>query len=70
MTSRLASCPSSKQTEERRTLVGPRRRLRPAGQRAVVSARLAVTPAEFELHHRIRTEVFVREQRFFHPTDR
>lgn len=70
MTSRLVSCPSSKPTEGRRTLVGPRPRPGPTGRRAVVSARLAVTPAEVALHHRIRTEVFVREQRFFHPTDR
>jgi GNAT superfamily N-acetyltransferase len=66
----LASFPSSKPTEERRTRAGPRRPADPAGRSAVVSTRLAVTPAELALHHRIRTEVFVREQRFFHPTDR
>lgn len=66
----LASFPSSRPTEEGRTRAGPRRPAGPAGRSAVVSTRLAVTPAELDLHHRIRTEVFVREQRFFHPTDR
>lgn len=70
MTSRLASFPSSKPTEEWRARAGRRRRASPAGRSAVVSTRLAVTPAEIDLHHRIRTEVFVREQRFFYPTDR
>ncbi|MDP8977229.1 MAG: hypothetical protein M3N17_01335, partial [Actinomycetota bacterium] len=56
MTSRPVSFPSSSPTEPL--------------SRGLVTARLAATPAEVDLHHHIRCEVFVREQRFFHPTDR
>ena len=59
MTTPLARSPFSTPTEPAR---GPRADLS-------VSCRLAEGQEERELHHRIREEVFVREQRFFEEGD-